>query len=234
MEEQARRRPLLFGVMLRVFLSLVALGLFTQFVAQPYQIPSGSMEPTLRPGDQGMARVLGVDAKSVGRGEVIAFRHGGTWESDRLDEPDPLRNLVRYVGDAIGVGPSHHDYTVKRIIGLPGETVQCCDEDQGRLVVDGVPIDEPYVAYDYPFDGSSNCELGSLRCFPKILVPEDSFLVLGDNRSGSSDSVAGCRGLSHSDECTPRFVRADQVLGTVGWRWWPLPPGNALRPPPQD
>ena len=227
-----KQRPLWVEVLARVLIGFGALALLTTFVAHLYVIPSGSMEPTLVPGDRGLARIVGVDADDLPRGSVIIFRHGHTWDSERISEPNPAMDVLRYAGDVVGVGPSHHAYTVKRVVGLPGETISCCDEE-GRLLVDGEPLDEPYVGIDLPFDEGSGCgpaETGaqSTRCFPEVTVPEGSYLVLGDNRANSADSVALCRG-STAASCEARFVDADQVVGTVGWRYWPLPLGDALR-----
>ncbi|MCW4602371.1 signal peptidase I [Janibacter hoylei] len=139
-----------------------------------------------------------------------------------------MSDAARHVGDLLGTGPSHHAHTVKRVIGLPGQAVECCDE-QGRVLVDGEPIDEPWVRHDLPMPADGDCSTESTaRCFDPITVPEGSYLVLGDNRANSSDSVAGCRGPAGAT-CEPRFVRFDQVVGTLGWRWWPLPPGGAER-----
>lgn len=226
MSTPQRRRPLLVDVLVRVLIGFVAVALVSHFVVRSYSIPSGSMEPTLLPGDRGFARIIGVDTDDLPRGAVIAFSHGSTWEESRLEEPHPIKDLVRYGGDLLGAGPSHYSYTVKRIIGLPGETVSCCDA-QGRLLVDGEPLDEPYVTMDLDFTRADPCT--SRRCFPDIEVPEDSYLVLGDHRAASSDSVTACRGLAPGQECNARFVRTEQVLGRLGWRWWPWPPGNALR-----
>lgn len=227
-----KQRPLWVEVLARLLIGFGALALLTSFVAHLYVIPSGSMEPTLVPGDRGLARIAGVDADDLERGSVIIFRHGATWDSERITEPDRAMDLLRYAGDVVGVGPSHHDYTVKRVVGLPGETVSCCD-GRGRLLVDDEPLEEPYVVTDLPFAEESGCSRAgtgapSIRCFPEVTVPEGSYLVLGDNRANSSDSVALCRGLTDRP-CEARFVRADQVVGTVGWRFWPLPPGDALR-----
>lgn len=231
-----KQRPLYVDVLARVLIGFGVLALLTHFVAQPYVIPSGSMEPTLLPGDRGIARVVGVDADDLERGEVIAFAHGSTWEDERINEPNPVKDVLRYVGDLVGVGPSHSAYTIKRVVGLPGETVSCCD-DEGRLLIDGQPYDEPYVTMDHPFPQGTTCDratdstVPSRRCFPDVTVPEDSYLVLGDHRANSSDSVATCRGLAEAQECSPRFVSAEQVVGVALWRWWPWAPGDALREP---
>lgn len=230
-EEGRSERHWALGVVGRLALAFVLLALVTHTLARPFVVPSESMEPTLRPGDRIVTQVVGVDEDDIARQEVIAFAHGQTWEEERLEEPNPWKKVVRTGGDVLGVGPSHHAHTVKRVIGLPGETVSCCD-DQGRVLVDGEPLEEPYITKDLPFPEGQECSdggAGPARCFAEVTVPQGSYLVLGDHRANSADSVSSCRGQPEERSCTPRFVRADQVVGTVGWRVWPLPPGGALR-----
>lgn len=230
-EDGRGERHWALGVLGRLVLAFALLALVTHTLARPFVVPSESMEPTLRPGDRIVAQVVGVDEENIARQEVIAFAHGQTWEQERLEEPNPLKKAVRTGGDVLGVGPSHHAHTVKRVIGLPGETVSCCDE-QGRVLVDGQPLEEPYVTQDLPLPEGQNCSGGGAppaRCFAEVTVPEDSYLVLGDHRANSADSVSTCRGQPRDGSCTARFVRADQIVGTVGWRAWPFPPGGALR-----
>lgn len=226
------QRPLVVEVLARVAIVLVVIAVVTHTLVRPFVVPSGSMEPTIDTGDRVLAQVVGVDEENLERGDVVAFGHGTTWEADRIEEPNPVKNVLRYGGDLLGVGPSHTAHTVKRVVGLPGDKVRCCDE-QGRILVDGEPLDEPYVRHDLPFDtGTTDCSkdpAGSQRCFPEVTVPGDSYVVLGDNRANSADSISPCRGQAADAGCAPRFVRADQVVGVLGWRLWPLPPGSALR-----
>lgn len=222
------QRPLVVDVLLRVAIAFAVIAVVTHVLARPFVVPSASMEPTIMTGDRVIARVAAVDEDDLDRGEVIAFSHGETWEEDRIEEPHPVKDVVRYGGDALGIGPSHTAHTVKRVVGLPGDTVGCCDS-RGRLLVNGEPLDEPYVEDDLPFERCTGRGSRSPRCLPEVTVPEDSYLVLGDNRANSADSLSPCRGQTDEGRCTPRFVRADQVVGVLGWRVWPLPPGGALR-----
>lgn len=230
--ERQRRDPWVLGVLVRLVIAFAVLAVVTHTLARPFVVPSGSMEPTIMTGDRLVAKVFGVDGGDLQRGDVIAFAHGETWAAAGIEEPDALKDAIRTVGDLLGVGPSHHAHTVKRVIGLPGETISCCDA-QGRVLVDGEPLEEPYVRRHLPFAGDGQGCTGEAavptRCFPEVTVPEGSYLVMGDNRANSSDSVAACRGTTGDEACTPRFVRDDQVVGTMWFRWWPLPPGDAQR-----
>lgn len=124
-------------------------------------------------------------------------------------------------------------HTLVRPFVVPSGSMEPTIMTGDRVLIDDTPLEEPYVKQDLPFaTGEQECTgetARSPRCFPDITVPTGSYLVLGDNRSNSADSVSGCRGGTGAVPCARRFVRADQVVGVLGWRWWPLPPGNALR-----
>jgi signal peptidase I len=204
-----------------VIIALVAVALVQAFLVKPFGVPSQSMEQTLNIGDRILVNRLD---DSVVRGDVVVFGHGNTWQEKELPPADNvLKRALRTFGNLTGIGPSSTAYTVKRVIGLPGHKVACCSTD-GRVTVDGVALDEPYVYENLPFTaGSLDCSSSprSTRCFPEITVPEENYLVLGDHRSQSADSVIGCRGATEGQECA-RFVPAGRVVGPVVLRFWPL------------
>jgi signal peptidase I len=204
-----------------VVIAIVAVALVQAFLVKPFGVPSQSMEQTLHIGDRILVNRLDSD---VARGDVVVFGHGNTWQEKQLPPADnlPMR-VLRTFGDLTGIGPSSTAYTVKRVIGLPGRTVACCSTD-GRVTVDGTPLEEPYVYQDLPFTaGTLDCSSSprSTRCFPEITVPAGNLLVLGDHRSESADSVIGCRGATEGQECA-RFVPEGRVVGPVVLRFWPL------------
>ena len=202
-------------------MALVAVALVQAFLVKPFGVPSQSMENTLHVGDRILVNRLDDD---VARGDVVVFGHGNTWQEKQLPPTDgPVIRALRAVGDLTGIGPSSTAYTVKRVVGMPGDRVACCSAD-GRVTVDDQPLDEPYVYEDLPFTaGLLDCSSSprSRRCFPEITVPGDDLLVLGDHRSQSADSVISCRGATDGPECA-RFVPVERVVGPVVLRFWPL------------
>ena len=204
-----------------VIIALVAVALVQAFLVKPFGVPSASMEQTLNIGDRILVNRLDSD---IAQGDVVVFGHGNTWAEQQLPPSDnPVVRAVRGLGDVTGIGPSNTSYTVKRVIGLPGQTVACCSTD-GAVLVNGRPLDEPYVYEDLPFTpGTLDCASSprSTRCFPEITVPEGNLLVMGDHRSQSADSVIACRGATEGPECA-RFVPLGRVVGPVVLRFWPL------------
>lgn len=219
-----RRRRRRLPWFTEVLLALAAVALVQAFLVKPFGVPSQSMENTLHIGDRILVNRLD---HSLHRGDVVVFGHGATWQDTSLPPaPNPLVRAARWVGDITGIGPSSTAYTVKRVIGLPGDRVACCTAD-GRVTVGDEPLDEPYVYEDLPFTrGSLDCDSTprSQRCFPEVRVPAGTLLVLGDHRSQSADSVYSCRGATSGQECA-RLVPEDRVVGRVVLRFWPL--GNA-------
>ncbi|MFF0463599.1 signal peptidase I [Streptomyces mexicanus] len=165
---------------LTVLACLVLLLLVNTFLLQPFQIPSGSMEQGLRIGD----RVL------VNK---VAYRFG----------PGPRRGDV-VVFDGTGYF-GHADY-IKRVVGVGGDHVVCCDKE-GRIEVNGRPVDES--TFLYPGDRPSTVPFD-------VVVPEGTLFVLGDHRSDSSDS------RDHLGSPGGGMIPVDDVIGRADWIVWPF------------
>lgn len=158
-----------------VVIALVIATLIKSFLAQMFVIPSQSMENTLQRSD----RVLVVKVMAYQRGDIVVFE-------DRLNwlPPAPPANPVRRVAEFIGILPASGDqFLIKRLVGLPGDRVVCCDA-QGAVTVNGVALNEAQYLYRRP-DGT----LIKPSEMPfDIVVPEGRFFVLGDHRNASADS----------------------------------------------
>lgn len=215
-DESTSRLPFWVGPAIALLLVLIVQAL----VVKLYAVPSGSMEETLDVGDRILVERI-VPAPPE-RGEVIVFEATPEWGS-LGPVTDVFDGALRVIGTVTGLGPGAPYSLVKRVIGLPGEEVACCDAE-GRVTVDGEPLDEPYLFEDPAFEpGSLDCttEQRSLRCFGPVAVPDGEFLVLGDHRSASADSVIACRGAPEGTDCA-RFVPEEQVVGLAFARVWPL------------
>lgn len=179
---------------------LVAVLLVRAFVLTPFSIPSGSMQPTLEIGDRILVNRL-VSPHDLRRGDVVVFDASAAFN---LHDPTagPFERLVDALGSMIGEG-SDTDY-VKRVIGLPGDHVRCCGTD-GRLMVNGVAVDEPYLL---PGDAPSTTTFD-------VTLPADRYWVMGDHRSASADSRSqlGAPGGG--------MVPGGDIIGQVPVRYWP-------------
>jgi signal peptidase I len=177
--EKKRIHPFWRGFREIVVIVVVALALsavIRAFLLQAFYVPSASMEETLRPGDRIIASKITTELSGVSRGEIVVFKDPGDWLPDPPPPSDDWRSQIRRALTFIGVLPSDTgDDLVKRAIGVGGDRVACCDAE-GRIVVNGVPLDENYIVG--PTD--------QVRF--DVTVPKDSIFVMGDNRGNSRDS----------------------------------------------
>jgi signal peptidase I len=163
--------------------------LIRSFLLQAFFIPSGSMENTLLVGDRVLVNKIVYDVRDPKRGEIVVFRGPETWAPQVIDETPPgfATKLGRTIGDLVGVSrPGAKDF-IKRVIGTPGDKVACCDT-QGRVTVNGQPLDEPYVFDNSPPDAPVSATQCGSRRFKEITVPPGQLFVMGDHRGVSQDS----------------------------------------------
>ncbi|WP_089954697.1 signal peptidase I [Lentzea xinjiangensis] len=189
-DEPGRGRTRAGRDVLYVVLTAVVLTVLIQaFVARVYVIPSASMERTLHgctgcENDRVLVDKLTYRFGDVEAGEVVVFRGPEAWTTNDFrvaPSTNPVARVVQSIGSLLGVAPANERDFVKRVIALPGQTVMCCDE-QHRVVVDGKPLDEPYVHWQ---PGSSSADH---EPFAPVRVPEGRLFVMGDNRMNSTDS----------------------------------------------
>jgi signal peptidase I len=203
--------------------ALVITGLVLSFVAKPYWVPSSSMEQTLMPGDRVLVDRLAYLGGGPGAGDVVVFDAGDAWGIQQNTADSPLGAALRWIGEVTGFGPTGPHTLIKRAVAVGGQTIACCSDD-GRMLVDGDPVDEPYVGSDYDFEpGVLDCdtEPRSLRCLPETTVPEGAFAALGDNRTSSADSAALCRTPAPEDGCW-RFGYDGEAVGRAAVILWPI------------
>jgi signal peptidase I len=160
-----------------VIAALVLTILLKAFVVQVFSIPSGSMENTLLPGDRILVNKLVYRFRPIDRGDIVVFSGAGSWDPVT---PTPGNPVVRFLDDArslVGIAGPGTDY-VKRVIGVPGDRVACCNS-HGQVTVNGVPLSEK--SYIYPGAAPSQIPFN-------IKVPAGRLWVMGDNRADSDDS----------------------------------------------
>ncbi len=192
-ESPNRNRRLLVDAAILVLAAVVgALGM-KLFIGQVFSIPSISMQDTLQVGERVAVEKITYRSSEPQRGDVVVFNGEGLFAA-----PTPGATTF-----------------VKRVIGLPGERITCCDAS-GRLLIDGIALDEQ--EYLVAGDSASDTRFD-------VRVPSNSLWMMGDHRSASADSRAylGAPGGG--------FIPIDRVVGKAKWVIWPLSSARSIQSP---
>lgn len=186
-----------------VVVAIIISALIKAFLIQAFIIPSESMENTLLVNDRVLVSKLVPDVRQLNRGDIIVFEDTDNW----LNKPPTSSSFgFKRILVTLGLRPDDSEnHLIKRVIGLPGDHVQCCDA-KGRLVVNGVSITEPYLKpgvkpSEIPFD---------------VHVPPHKLWVMGDNRANSGDS------RYHMEDPSHGFVKIKSVTGRAFVIMWPF------------
>lgn len=183
--------------------------LIKTFLIRSFYIPSSSMEQTLHIDDRIIVNQLEPKLMPVQHGDVVVFKDPGGWLTPTVQ---PKVNwFVGAVDAALGfVGlsaPDSNDHLIKRVIGLPGDKVVCCN-DFGQLTVNGIPLEEPYTTLPSGVTKATRDDFS-------VTVPAGKLWVMGDNRYNSADSAF------HRNDPTGGFVPMDNVVGRALLISWP-------------
>ena len=196
---------------LLIFLAALLISfLIKTFLIRSFYIPSDSMNSTLIQQDRIIVNQLEPALIPIEHGDVVVFRDPGNWLPPRVDVP--VNGFVGAVDAVLGfVGlsaPDSNDHLIKRVIGLPGDTIKCCN-DFGQITVNGIPLEEPYILLP---DGVTKATRDDFE----VTIPEDKLWVMGDNRYNSADSAY------HRDDPTGGFVPMSNIVGRALLISWPV------------
>ncbi|MBE7323361.1 signal peptidase I [Nocardioides sp. Y6] len=208
--------PLWQETILLAVVALVLAVVVKTFLVQAFYIPSESMEPGLVKDDRILVQKPSYWAGEPQRGDVVVFKDPGGWLGGATRPPGLLQGVMT----RIGLYPEG-GHLVKRVIGVEGDVIECCDDD-GNLMVNGVSLDEsdyvkddPATTCNGPMPGTCDWKAGP--------VPDGHLFVMGDNRGRSADSS---QHLCRPDEtdCVEgnEFVGVDLVVGRLFTVIWPF------------
>jgi signal peptidase I len=202
--KRRRRRSALVELLVLGVIAVVLALIIKTYAIQAFFIPSASMENTLDIGDRVLINKLVYDFRGIHRGDIIVFDGRGSWD---LNTPSSSNIFSRFGSDLEGIVGISHDSSIyiKRVIGLPGDHVVCCNAN-GQITVNGVPLSER--SYLYPGNQPS------AQLF-KITVPPGRLWVMGDHRAVSYDS----RG--HMGDPGGGTIPESAVLGRAFVIIWP-------------
>ncbi|MDK8760353.1 signal peptidase I [Corynebacterium pseudodiphtheriticum] len=209
---------------LTVLVVLVVVGLFQNFVGRQYVIPSASMEPTLHgcpecTDDRIFVEKVSYYFSEPQPGDVVVFEGTPSWDG-MYQSPRSDNAIFARIQDGlslVGLAAPDENTLVKRIIATGGQTVSCQEGDTA-VMVDGQPIDQSYVQSppQYAVDEAIGSEACGGPYFGPIEVPEDSYFMMGDNRTNSADSRA------HMFDDRQGTIPAENIRGKAKFVFYPF------------
>jgi signal peptidase I len=209
--KRSRGVKLFIRDILLIFLAALLISfLIKTFLIRSFYIPSSSMEQTLHVYDRIIVNQLQPDLVPIGHGDVVVFKDPGGWLNP-IPEPEqpPLVAAIDAVLAFVGLSaPDSNDHLIKRVIGLPGDVVVCCN-DFGQITINDVPIEEPYIELPPGVTKATKDDW-------EITVPDDSVWVMGDNRYNSADSAY------HRNDPNGGFVPMENIVGRALLISWPV------------
>lgn len=203
-KDKNKKKPSLGRELLTIVGTALILSILVRtFLIQAFYVPSASMEDTLQENDRIIVSKISTKLTGIDRSNVIVFHDPGGWLGEGF--PNPYDTPVGRVLQAIGIVPANSgNDLVKRVIGVANDKIECCDL-QGRITLNGVGIDEPYIKENVTSD----------QVTFSVLVPEGNVFVMGDNRGNSEDS------RFHLDK-NNGMVPLAEIIGRVAMRIWPV------------
>lgn len=185
--------------------------LIKTFFIRSFYIPSASMTNTLQVNDRIIVNLLSPGMVPLKNGDVVVFTDPGGWLT--AEAPPSTSPVVSGFNDVLAFiglsAPDSNDHLIKRVIGLPGDHVKCCNAF-GQLTVNGVPLDEPYIKLP------ANVTKAAPETFD-ITVPKNDLWVMGDNRYQSADSA-----YHHQQDPGHEYVPISAVVGRAFVISWPV------------
>ena len=203
----ARRRSFWRELPVLIVVALALALLIKTFAVQAFFIPSSSMENTLDIGDRVLVNKIVYHTRSIHRGDIVVFNGLDSWDPSvpQTAPSNPVRRAIDWVGSAFGVSAGEKDY-IKRVVGVPGDHVKCCDA-KGRMTVNGAPLSES--SYLYPGNAPSATPFS-------VTVPPGRLWVMGDHRAVSYDS------RQHLGDPGGGSIPENKIVGRAFLIVWPV------------
>lgn len=195
-----------------IFLTALLISfLIKTFLIRSFYIPSESMRETLHVNDRIIVNLLQPTYFPIQHGDVVVFRDPGGWltQAPTPTQPPVVAAVDSFLGFVGLSAPDSEDHLIKRVIGMPGDVVVCCNA-LGQLTVNGIPLNEPYTVLPAGVPKATQTDFS-------VTVPAGYLWVMGDNRYNSADSA-----FHHANSPGREFVPLANVVGRAVLISWPI------------